>query len=93
MNEKDTYMLQCSATCGDGLRKRDVVCIKKLGDRLFTVVNHENCQSAEKPQASESCGPLPECEPQWFMTEWAQVRFVSFIVMDTNAAENYQAKI
>ncbi|OWF45972.1 Thrombospondin type-1 domain-containing protein 4 [Mizuhopecten yessoensis] len=63
---------ECSATCGEGVRRRDVVCIKKVGERLFASVKPGNCESSDKPVTEESCGPLPECPSEWFVTQWTQ---------------------
>ncbi|XP_033749508.1 ADAMTS-like protein 4 isoform X2 [Pecten maximus] len=63
---------ECSATCGDGVRRRDVVCIKKVGERLFASVKPVNCDLSDKPVTEESCGPLPECPSEWFVTKWSQ---------------------
>ncbi|XP_060064092.1 ADAMTS-like protein 4 [Ylistrum balloti] len=63
---------ECSATCGEGVRRRDVVCMKKVGERLFAPVKPVNCDISDKPVTEESCGPLPECPSEWFVTQWSQ---------------------
>jgi hypothetical protein len=57
-------------TCGDGILKRDVVCMKKLGTMLV-VVGEENCLPEDKPDTEEQCEKDP-CEPRWYMTDWSE---------------------
>ncbi|XP_059152911.1 thrombospondin type-1 domain-containing protein 4-like isoform X2 [Physella acuta] len=64
---------QCNGTCGTGAsRHRDVLCIKHHGKYVNQIVKEHNCVLEEKPAAREVCRSLPECSPQWFMTEWSQ---------------------
>ncbi|XP_052101889.1 thrombospondin type-1 domain-containing protein 4-like isoform X2 [Mytilus californianus] len=63
---------KCSATCGDGRKKRDVICMKKLGEKLITVVGDENCLSKQKPTTTKPCKDLPPCQAEWFMTSWSK---------------------
>ncbi|KAK3108606.1 hypothetical protein FSP39_011779 [Pinctada imbricata] len=62
----------CSSTCGEGNQTRNIVCIKKLGEKLFAIVGEENCAGRDKPTTTRSCGKLPACPSEWFMTEWSQ---------------------
>lgn len=51
---------------------RDVVCMKKLGHAL-AIVGDENCVAEERPVAEEPCDNDP-CGPEWYTTEWSEVR-------------------
>ncbi|KAK3772849.1 hypothetical protein RRG08_017413 [Elysia crispata] len=63
----------CNATCGsDAMRKRDVLCIKRHGKRINQVVKEHNCDPDAKPINKQSCGPLPACQPEWFVMAWSQ---------------------
>ena len=59
-------------TCGEGVAKRDVICMKKLG-HILAIVGDENCEEEEKPEVEEPCEREP-CRPEWFMTDWSEVR-------------------
>ena len=63
---------KCSVTCGKGVKKRDVICMKKLGETLITVVGEENCVLKAKPPISKPCKGLPPCKAEWFMTSWTK---------------------
>lgn len=63
---------QCTATCGQGIKVRDVTCVKKLHHHSFTVVDKTNCLKEEKPATEELCEALPECPPEWYITEWTE---------------------
>ncbi|GFR59853.1 thrombospondin type-1 domain-containing protein 4 [Elysia marginata] len=63
----------CNASCGsDAMRHRDVLCIKRHGKRVNQVVKEHNCDLDKKPLVKQSCGPLPACEPQWFVMGWSK---------------------
>ena len=65
--------IQCTATCGAGVREREVTCLKKLGGGgALTIVSEDNCAVDQKPSTEEAC-VLPECEPEWYHTEWSEV--------------------
>jgi len=70
-----TLGVQCTVTCGDGLIKRDVVCMKKLGS-ILAVVSQENCVADDKPATEQQC-ERPACEPRWYMTDWSQACLLS----------------
>ncbi|KAJ8304410.1 hypothetical protein KUTeg_017993 [Tegillarca granosa] len=63
---------QPCASCGTGIKRRDVICMKKLGKLLFAVVNEENCEGKPKPKSEQPCDQLPPCPAEWFMTSWTQ---------------------
>eukprot|EP00079_Xenopus_tropicalis_P010540 XP_002935503.1 PREDICTED: ADAMTS-like protein 4 [Xenopus tropicalis] len=60
---------QCSADCGDGSQKRDVICVSKLGAE-FNVTDPSECSHLEKPLPLQSCNVGP-CGPSWFTTPWS----------------------
>ncbi|KAI5106007.1 thrombospondin type-1 domain-containing protein 4-like isoform X1 [Silurus meridionalis] len=60
---------QCSAPCGNGTQRRDVICIQKLGSD-FSMTPASECAHLEKPSPIQTC-ELEPCEPQWFTTEWS----------------------
>lgn len=60
----------CTAACGEGVARRDAVCMKRLG-RVMAVVNEENCQASEKPETEEECEVQP-CQSEWYMTDWQE---------------------
>ncbi|XP_030649973.1 ADAMTS-like protein 4 [Chanos chanos] len=60
---------QCSAACGNGTQRRDVICVEKLGSD-FRVTGSSECAHLDKPSPVQTC-ELEECRPQWFSTEWS----------------------
>ncbi|XP_059150536.1 thrombospondin type-1 domain-containing protein 4-like [Physella acuta] len=62
---------KCNTTCGNGHKKRDVLCIKSLPGGVFAVVGEENCDVTVKPAGTELCQG-PECGSLWYMTSWGQ---------------------
>ncbi|XP_071109939.1 ADAMTS-like protein 4 isoform X2 [Haliotis cracherodii] len=63
---------QCNATCGNAFKKRDVVCMKKLGTKLHTIVSEVNCVAEQRPLSEQACQELSPCQPEWYMTPWGQ---------------------
>uniref|UniRef100_A0ACB8G736 Thrombospondin type-1 domain-containing protein 4 n=1 Tax=Sphaerodactylus townsendi TaxID=933632 RepID=A0ACB8G736_9SAUR len=59
----------CSAECGMGTQRRDVVCITKLGSD-FNVTDPSECRYREKPPSLQSCTGTG-CEARWFSTAWS----------------------
>ena len=55
------------------MKTRDVVCMKKLGENLFAVVDEENCQGKQRPVTEKPCPELEPCPADWFNTKWSQV--------------------
>ncbi|XP_028823974.1 ADAMTS-like protein 4 isoform X1 [Denticeps clupeoides] len=60
---------QCSAPCGGGSQRREVICVQKLGTE-FTVTPARGCAHLEKPSPVQTC-QLEPCQPRWFTTEWS----------------------
>ncbi|GAB1606107.1 ADAMTS-like protein 4 isoform X1, partial [Argonauta hians] len=63
---------KCSAACGQSFKVRNVVCVKKLHSTSFVVVNPKNCLKEDKPVTEQPCLTVPECPPQWHMSEWSK---------------------
>uniref|UniRef100_A0A3B4GWJ3 ADAMTS-like protein 2 n=1 Tax=Pundamilia nyererei TaxID=303518 RepID=A0A3B4GWJ3_9CICH len=61
---------QCNATCGRGVRQRQVVCAGLEGG-VFKEFPDSSCNQTNKPQMSSSCFQRP-CS-KWFTTSWSQV--------------------
>lgn len=66
------FFLKCNATCGEGMKNRDVVCIKQLSGSVLMVVDENNCAMEEKPETVLPCQQEP-CPPQWYMMNWSKV--------------------
>ncbi|TKS80417.1 ADAMTS-like protein 2 [Collichthys lucidus] len=60
---------QCNATCGRGVRQRQVVCAGLEGG-VFKEFPDSNCDQTNKPETSSSCFQRP-CS-KWFTTSWSQ---------------------
>lgn len=57
----------CEA-CGSTVQTRRVECILENG-RLY---NESFCGNKPKPESERQCEEVPECEFQWFSSEWSQ---------------------
>ncbi|KPP60888.1 hypothetical protein Z043_121072 [Scleropages formosus] len=62
---------QCSALCGNGTQRRDIICVTKLGNE-FNVTHASQCAHLEKPSPVQTCKMEP-CRSQWFTTQWSAV--------------------
>uniref|UniRef100_A0A8C8RUS8 ADAMTS like 4 n=1 Tax=Pelusios castaneus TaxID=367368 RepID=A0A8C8RUS8_9SAUR len=60
---------QCSADCGTGTQRRDVICVSKLGLE-FNVTEALECAPLEKPASLQPCTGI-SCEARWFSTSWS----------------------
>uniref|UniRef100_A0A672G3E7 Si:ch211-267e7.3 n=1 Tax=Salarias fasciatus TaxID=181472 RepID=A0A672G3E7_SALFA len=60
---------QCNATCGRGVRHRQVVCAGLEGG-VFKEFPDSSCEHARKPETRSSCFQRP-CS-KWFSTSWSQ---------------------
>lgn len=69
--------LQCSKSCGRGLRKRSVFCRSTDPGAKAVVVPDSMCRQHHKPKAQETC-VLRRCPKnerlQWNPTQWGEVR-------------------
>ncbi|XP_047444458.1 ADAMTS-like protein 2 isoform X2 [Mugil cephalus] len=59
----------CNATCGRGVRQRQVVCAGLEGG-VFKEFPDSSCDQTNKPEMSSSCFQRP-CS-KWFTTSWSQ---------------------
>nr|XP_046263593.1 ADAMTS-like protein 2 isoform X3 [Scatophagus argus] len=59
----------CNATCGRGVRQRQVVCAG-LDGGVFKEFPDTSCDQTNKPETSSSCFQRP-CS-KWFTTSWSQ---------------------
>ncbi|XP_063742587.1 ADAMTS-like protein 2 [Eleginops maclovinus] len=60
---------QCNATCGRGVRQRQVVCAG-LEAGVFKESPDSSCEQSSRPESSSSCFQRP-CS-KWFTTSWSQ---------------------
>lgn len=60
---------QCSADCGTGTQRRDVICVSKLGSE-FNVTEASECAPREKPPSLQPCTGTA-CDARWFSTSWS----------------------
>ncbi|XP_067331422.1 ADAMTS-like protein 2 isoform X2 [Channa argus] len=60
---------QCNATCGRGVRHRQVVCAG-LESGVFKEFPDGSCDHSKKPETSSACFQRP-CS-KWFTTSWSQ---------------------
>ncbi|XP_029687385.1 ADAMTS-like protein 2 isoform X2 [Takifugu rubripes] len=60
---------QCNATCGRGVRQRQVVCAG-LEAGVFKEFPESSCDKSNKPESTSSCFQRP-CS-KWFTTSWSQ---------------------
>ena len=65
--------LQCSVSCGEGLRQREVICMKKLQDDSLQILHPSQCLENEKPDTEELC-TQEHCGTLWYMTDWSKVK-------------------
>ena len=65
-------VLQCSVTCGEGVRRREVKCIRNK----HRTVDVSECRNATRPALVEAC-TLQECTRfQWVTAPWSKVRLL-----------------
>ncbi|XP_044528570.1 ADAMTS-like protein 4 isoform X1 [Gracilinanus agilis] len=60
---------ECSAECGSGTQRRDVICVTKLGTE-FNVTSPSNCTHLPRPPTLQPCKG-DGCQDQWFSTPWS----------------------
>ncbi|XP_043861523.1 ADAMTS-like protein 4 isoform X2 [Dromiciops gliroides] len=60
---------ECSAECGPGTQRRDVICVTKLGTE-FNVTSPGNCTHWPKPPTLQPCKG-DGCQDRWFSTPWS----------------------
>ncbi|MBN3296665.1 ATL2 protein, partial [Amia calva] len=60
---------QCNATCGRGVKTRQVICAG-LENGVFKEYPEQSCEQARKPEEETACFERP-CS-KWFTTSWSQ---------------------
>uniref|UniRef100_A0A672L9W1 ADAM metallopeptidase with thrombospondin type 1 motif 6 n=1 Tax=Sinocyclocheilus grahami TaxID=75366 RepID=A0A672L9W1_SINGR len=60
---------ECSATCGGGSQKQEVVC-KRLDDD--SVVQNSYCDPDGKPPGNQRPCNTEPCPPEWFIGDWSE---------------------
>ncbi|XP_015978257.2 ADAMTS-like protein 4 isoform X3 [Rousettus aegyptiacus] len=60
---------ECSADCGPGTQRRDIICVSKLGAE-FNVTSPSNCSHLPRPPALQPCQGQ-DCQDRWFSTPWS----------------------
>ncbi|XP_066577130.1 ADAMTS-like protein 4 isoform X2 [Amia ocellicauda] len=60
---------ECSAECGNGTQRRDVICVLRSGTDL-NVTQPGECVRHERPSPVQSCTNGP-CLPRWYTTDWS----------------------
>ncbi|XP_074545032.1 ADAMTS-like protein 2 isoform X2 [Halichoeres trimaculatus] len=80
---------QCNATCGRGLRRRQVVCAGLEGG-VFKEFPDSSCDQNNKPESSSSCFQRP-CS-KWFSTSWSQCSKTCGSGMQVREVKCYQGE-
>lgn len=60
------FLIQCSATCGEGLQKRNVTCV----DSRDVITSNESCANKKKPETARLC--TSHCG-RWKQSRWSKV--------------------
>ncbi|XP_076465203.1 uncharacterized protein LOC143296987 isoform X2 [Babylonia areolata] len=61
---------QCSDSCGPGFRSRQVICVRREGEKV-KAVGEDQCPQSGKPPSQEEC-LNSVCDSQFYMTAWTQ---------------------
>ncbi|XP_059158186.1 A disintegrin and metalloproteinase with thrombospondin motifs 6-like [Physella acuta] len=61
---------ECSQSCGEGHRSRQVVCLQLVGDNDQIVLDDTECTETKPPSESEC--HMAECPPEWHTFEWTE---------------------
>ncbi|XP_059148316.1 ADAMTS-like protein 4 [Physella acuta] len=61
---------KCTPDCGNGVRTRQVVCLKEV-QSVLSIVRDEDCQSSLKPTISEPCVNTG-CSAKWYTSPWSE---------------------
>lgn len=62
---------QCNSTCGEGIKTRDVLCLRPNGNTAYEIIPDDYCNIADRPVDFDICRSSP-CPPEWFMSEWGE---------------------
>lgn len=66
------FTIQCSVKCGEGVRKRDVLCALRDGQGVLREVTEAACDAQAKMATEEICVGQ-ECAGIWVMGPWGKV--------------------
>ncbi|CAG5120145.1 unnamed protein product, partial [Candidula unifasciata] len=61
---------ECSADCGEGMRSRPVVCLRRSVGSV-SLVRDEECDASAKPETEESCVNTA-CNAVWYTSPWSE---------------------
>jgi hypothetical protein len=67
-----TFVVQCSAHCGNGVKTRKVFCGKFDGETVKKV-DDDKCDLRKKYEAESNCTGKEECKGQWYAGPWTAV--------------------
>lgn len=70
--------LQCSVTCGRGIRRREVQCYRGRKN----LVSDSECNPKTKLNSVANCFPVACPAYRWNVTPWSKVRVVILVVFD-----------
>lgn len=62
---------QCSVSCGEGIRQRQVICMQKQHDGSLHILDSSRCPESSKPLTEEICRH-EHCGTVWYMTDWSK---------------------
>lgn len=66
----------CSTTCGSGVHRRTVICVRSLSPNEQIALEDYECENQPRPTSSEPCRhpePCPEEQAWWITTLWHPV--------------------
>lgn len=61
---------RCSSSCGEGTRRRQVVCLQR-GATEMEIVRDENCEASLRPDSQEPCSNA-DCSAVWYTSNWSE---------------------
>ncbi|XP_042901645.1 papilin isoform X2 [Parasteatoda tepidariorum] len=75
---------ECDKLCGEGLQKRHISCVMKIGEQEKNI-NPEFCQE-ERPADQKQCILRPCEETEWIVSEWSGCDGVCGLSMESREA-------
>lgn len=71
------FIWQCSRKCGNGLKKRTVLCVSSNPGAQAHTLPNSKCAGLPKPAGQDSCF-IRRCQKQrkvqWFVSTWQEVK-------------------
>ena len=80
--------MQCSSSCGNGTRIRNVSCINAHGMKIEA----KNCSLLTKPDKEENCSGKM-CTYKWTVSDWNNVSVILCHYLVESDMEKYDSKI